>query len=243
MESYGAFAAVYDRLMLESFDYEAWCDGLIRFLPEGTRSILDVGAGTGLLTAEFLKRGYQVTALDPSAEMLALLEDRTRSFGNQITILQGAFPKLSFLPSFDAVLMTCDVLNYVLKKQEVKKGFHQIYNLLKAGGVFLFDTVTEKKLKDMLGNRTLSYVGEEVTYLWENQYEKGYLDSFLTFFVKEGALYRRFEEIHSQRFYEKAFIKKALTEAGFQRIKHFCAFREERPVTKNTVRIQWVAAK
>ncbi|NUP58948.1 MAG: methyltransferase domain-containing protein [Pseudarthrobacter sp.] len=43
-------------------------------LPENARDVLDVGAGTGKFTALLLDMGLQVTALDPSADMLAQLE-------------------------------------------------------------------------------------------------------------------------------------------------------------------------
>lgn len=42
-------------------------------LPEGARSAADLGAGTGKFTALLLERGLEVTAVDPSADMLAQL--------------------------------------------------------------------------------------------------------------------------------------------------------------------------
>jgi SAM-dependent methyltransferase len=43
-------------------------------LPVGCAVAADLGAGTGILTGELLARGLQVTAVDPSADMLALLQ-------------------------------------------------------------------------------------------------------------------------------------------------------------------------
>jgi ubiquinone/menaquinone biosynthesis C-methylase UbiE len=42
-------------------------------LPVGARRVLDLGAGTGKLTRALLNRGLEVTAVDPSDEMLAEL--------------------------------------------------------------------------------------------------------------------------------------------------------------------------
>lgn len=42
-------------------------------LPAGARRVLDLGAGTGKLTRALLNRGVEVTAVDPSADMLAEL--------------------------------------------------------------------------------------------------------------------------------------------------------------------------
>ncbi len=45
-------------------------------LPVGARRVLDLGAGTGKLTASLVERGLDVIAMDPSPNMLALLRDR-----------------------------------------------------------------------------------------------------------------------------------------------------------------------
>jgi SAM-dependent methyltransferase len=42
-------------------------------LPASAKSVADVGAGTGKLTADLVARGLEVTAVDPSADMLAQL--------------------------------------------------------------------------------------------------------------------------------------------------------------------------
>lgn len=50
-------------------------DWLTAGLPAGT-AVADVGAGTGKLTAALAERGLQVTAVDPSEDMLAQLRQR-----------------------------------------------------------------------------------------------------------------------------------------------------------------------
>jgi SAM-dependent methyltransferase len=42
-------------------------------VPEGALRAIDVGAGTGLFTRELVARGLEVTAVDPSEDMLAVL--------------------------------------------------------------------------------------------------------------------------------------------------------------------------
>ncbi len=44
--------------------------------PFEVRRVLDLGAGTGKLTAAAVDRGYDVVAVDPSPEMLGVLRDR-----------------------------------------------------------------------------------------------------------------------------------------------------------------------
>ncbi|WP_197382309.1 class I SAM-dependent methyltransferase [Mycolicibacterium mengxianglii] len=66
--SFGAAAAAYERGR-PSYPPEA-IDWL---LPDGARTVLDLGAGTGKLTTRLVERGLDVIAVDPLAEMLELL--------------------------------------------------------------------------------------------------------------------------------------------------------------------------
>ena len=66
--SFGSQAAAYERGR-PSYPPEAidWV------LPAGARDVLDLGAGTGKLTARLVERGLNVTAVDPLPEMLEVL--------------------------------------------------------------------------------------------------------------------------------------------------------------------------
>ena len=69
--SFGAGAAAYDAVR------PPWPEATVAWLlgePAGLARVLDLGAGTGLGTRTVAALGHQVTAVDPSAEMLAALE-------------------------------------------------------------------------------------------------------------------------------------------------------------------------
>ncbi|HET9877307.1 MAG TPA: class I SAM-dependent methyltransferase [Mycobacterium sp.] len=66
--SFGSQAAAYERGR-PSYPPEA-IDWL---LPSGAGDVLDLGAGTGKLTARLVERGLDVVAVDPIAEMLEVL--------------------------------------------------------------------------------------------------------------------------------------------------------------------------
>jgi SAM-dependent methyltransferase len=67
--SFGTAAAIYERARPS---YPA--DALDWLLPAGSPRVLDLGAGTGKLTRLIAERGINVEAVDPSAQMLAELE-------------------------------------------------------------------------------------------------------------------------------------------------------------------------
>lgn len=51
-------------------------DAVDWMLPDGARTVLDLGAGSGRLTDALVARGLDVVAVDPSASMLAVLAER-----------------------------------------------------------------------------------------------------------------------------------------------------------------------
>jgi len=69
--SFGSVAAQYAALR------PSYPDEAVRFLlGDAPRRVLDLGAGTGLLTERLVAAGHEVVAVDPSAEMLAELSAR-----------------------------------------------------------------------------------------------------------------------------------------------------------------------
>jgi demethylmenaquinone methyltransferase / 2-methoxy-6-polyprenyl-1,4-benzoquinol methylase len=79
-----------------------------RLPPHG--QVLDVATGTGLVAAELLERGYQVTGLDQSPEML---EVARRRFGGRVQLVEASATALPFTDaSFDHLTFTY-LLRYV----------------------------------------------------------------------------------------------------------------------------------
>ena len=78
-------------------------------LPHGGH-VLDVATGTGLVAAELLRRGFEVTGLDLSPEMLAVAH---RRFGDEVALINGSAEALPLASeSFDHLTVT-HVLRYV----------------------------------------------------------------------------------------------------------------------------------
>ena len=84
--------------------------------------------------------------------------------------------------------------------------------------------------------------GEELSCFWQNALEGDRLRMELTFFVREGERYRRFDEEHLQYLYENERLERALEEAGFVRISSWGAFTREPPAA-GCDRVQFCAVK
>jgi ubiquinone/menaquinone biosynthesis C-methylase UbiE len=94
--SFGSVAATYDR------GRPGWpAEAIGWLLGPAPRDVLDLGAGTGKLTAALLAAGHRVTALEPSAGMREVLAARVAA----AAIVDGRAEDLPFADSsFDAVL-------------------------------------------------------------------------------------------------------------------------------------------
>lgn len=115
-----------------------------------------------------------------------------------------------------AVVSICDSLNYLLEREELVQTFRLVNNYLDPEGIFVFDFNTVYKYKEVIGDSVIAENREECSFIWENYYddETSINEYDLTVFIKEGELYRKFEETHYQRGYTLQEVKKALNQAG-----------------------------
>jgi hypothetical protein len=65
---------------------------------------------------------------------------------------------------------------------------------------------------------------------------------YITFFVKEGNLYRRFDEKHIQKSHETGFIKEKLEKAGFKNINIYNDYSSEK-LNDNSLRATFTAQR
>ena len=86
-----------------------WRRYLVSRLPRGGR-VLDVATGTGLVAAELIRRGFEVTGVDQSAEMLDVAR---RRFGGKVELVEASADSLPFASdTFDHLTFTY-LLRYV----------------------------------------------------------------------------------------------------------------------------------
>jgi demethylmenaquinone methyltransferase/2-methoxy-6-polyprenyl-1,4-benzoquinol methylase len=87
-----------------------WRRFLVSRLPTDGGDVLDVATGTGLVAAELLRRGFRVTGLDQSPEMLSVAQ---RRFGESVELVEASAEALPFSDgSFDHLTFTY-LLRYV----------------------------------------------------------------------------------------------------------------------------------
>jgi ubiquinone/menaquinone biosynthesis C-methylase UbiE len=71
-------------------------------------SILDVGCGTGRHSIELAKRGYTVTGLDLSSEMLTRAADAAKSAGVNVNWIRSDATQFSLHENYDGAICLCE---------------------------------------------------------------------------------------------------------------------------------------
>ena len=218
MEAYTDFALVYDTLM-DNTPYEVWCERVVSILKESRIKndiVLDLGCGTGTLTELLAKKGYDMIGVDLSYEMLARAMEKREQSGLPILYLQQDMREFELYGTVKAVVSVCDSLNYLLEDEDVIETFKLVNNYLDPEGLFIFDFNTVHKYRDVIGDTTIAENREDCSFIWENYYhEEECINEYeVTFFIKEGEYFRRFEETHYQRGYTVEEMKTFLIQAG-----------------------------
>ncbi|NLC31798.1 MAG: class I SAM-dependent methyltransferase [Clostridiales bacterium] len=223
---YVDFAQVYDRLM-QDVDYTAWADYYVSLLSMAGISpgatVTECACGTGSLSLPFSER-YTLTGLDISQEMLSIAADKLRRHGKNVPLIRQDMQKLSLIKKQDAILATCDGVNYLRDKRSLQKFFTSTLMHLKPGGVLCFDISSVHKLRHTLGNNTLSHTQGDVHYIWYNDWHeaKHLLQMELHLYVKESQGHWRYLVEHQvQRAWSADELRAELELAGFDAITIF----------------------
>ena len=118
------------------------------------KTILDVGAATGNLTAYLSSQGYEVTAIDLSERLIAKAAEKG------VTVQQLNMLAIDELPTFDNIVCIGNTLPHLDSKTSVQLFLQKAYRKLTQGGKLVLQLVNFQKYfaqqqGDYLGNLPL----------------------------------------------------------------------------------------
>ncbi len=215
--AYTVLAEHYDRLTGD-VDYKKWADYIqrhFRRLKRPVRSVAELACGTGTLAALLAKRGYQVTAMDLSPDMLSMAAEKCE--GLDVALVCQDMSRLRLPEPVDAVVCCLDSVNYVTKPAALRRAFRRVYDALSPGGLFLFDAKTPLALESA-GGQTYVDEREDLLCLWRGEWSPrrricGYgVDLFA---LRPDGAWERAGEYHEEYAYTPAELEGYLREAGF----------------------------
>jgi SAM-dependent methyltransferase len=182
--------------------------------------LLELGSGTGKHGRLLAERGYQVTGVERSADMVA----RAIQTGG-FSCRQGDICSVKLGCTFDAVLSLFHVMSYQVSNSSINAVLARSAEHLKSGGLFVFDVwyspavceqrpeIRVKRMTD--GVVEITRIAEPVIYPNENRVDVNY-----TIFVREIATgaFETFGEIHPMRHFSLPELDFLADAHGFERL-------------------------
>ena len=224
--AYEFLAGCYDRFTAD-VDYPRWADYIEKHFARSAlpiRTVLDLACGTGSLTAELARRGYEMIGADRSEEMLAVAAEKCRGAGETEPIfLHQAMEELDLYGTIDACVCCLDSVNYVTRPRTLARAFRRVHTFLMPGGLFLFDVNTPDKLRGLDGQVFLDEDADAYC-VWRADYSprrRICTYGMDLFFRETDRLWRREEEVHEEYAYEPAELEDMLRGAGFRHIRQY----------------------
>ena len=236
-DNYGAISTIYDNINAH-IDYSAWADFFEecfdKYLNDRPELVLDLACGTGSMTFELAKRGYDMIGVDGSEDMLNVAFDRKYDLDlpHSVLFLLQDMREFELYGTVGAITCCLDSVNYLVGEGELDKCFSLVHNYLDPDGLFLFDINTPHKFKNVYGSNTYVYeeedCGNNAFCVWQNYYdeESRLCDFSLTVFEREEGSkgYSRRDEIQVERCYSREEIENALKSNGFELIGMYSDF-------------------
>lgn len=247
MSGYGNFAHYYDILTgnISYKDRAAYFDMLIKKHGGKKDLLLDLACGTGSLSEEMCRLGYDVIAVDGSEEMLNETLDKKFDSGLNIQYLCQDMTKLDMFGTIDVTICALDSLNHLPDLDAIKQTINRVSLFCEPGGLFIFDVNTPYKHKNVLGNNTFIYDMEDVYCVWQNTYteEDNRVEMWLDFFEKqENGSYERYDESFSEIAFDDAVIEKIVADSGMEIVGKY-DYDTTEPTKADSEKIVYVAHK
>jgi SAM-dependent methyltransferase len=216
---YDAFADLYDH------QYDLYRDDLHFYGGLAERAggqILEIGSGTGRVTAHLARRGVQVTGLEPSGGMIAYAQARAEREKTQLDIVQGDMKTFSLGRTFALCIAPFNALMHLYTPNEQLQAMLNIRAHLQPGGQFVFDlsvprygatnTVRHEGETYHTGsNRTDLFLVQRHDEVKQGIVTEYYADTT----APDGALTRRHYTL-TQRYYHRYEVEWLLRHGGFE---------------------------
>jgi len=231
---FNKYAKYYDIIYLNK-DYRAECDFIEKIFSDYANfsicKILDVGCGTCGHLIELTQRGYAVTGIDASEQMINIAKNKIEKLHLNARVHVMDVRELSINQKFDAAICMFAVMNYLTKNEDLIKAFNNLRKYLKPKALLIFDFwygPAVLTIKPSVRVKTMEKDGLKIlrTVVPELDLLKHLLTSNYHLIVyKENKMIDEIKEKHILRYIFPQELKHYLEESKFRLLK-ICEFPE-----------------
>lgn len=246
MSGYSVFARYYDQLTA-NIDYKGRAEyfGRIirRFNQTDNNILLDLACGTGSISQEMARQGFDVIGVDLSDEMLGIAIEKKFDSGLNIQYLCQDMRNIDMFGTIGITICALDSINHLSSAGDVRQVFEKVALFAEPKGLFIFDVNTLYKHRNILANNTFTYETDSVYCVWENSLDPktDEVKMELVFFEKEeNGLWSRSSDSFSEKAYSEELIEQLLDECGLELVAKYGDDSFE-PPKEDSQRIVYVA--
>lgn len=221
---YDLLAPIYDKVNSD-IDYCEWADFLERIINRHYNNapelILDLGCGTGRMTIELARRGYDMIGVDIAPEMLDIARENAsaRGVGERTLWLCQDMRSFELYGTVDIVISCLDSINHLTSPKDLLTCLRLVHNYLVPDGLFIFDINGKAKFEAVYADNSYVMETDDAMCVWQNYYNQRtrLCDFYITLFKEqEGGRYERYDDFQRERMYTLRSVKGHLQCAGFE---------------------------
>jgi len=249
MSQFGSLYSQYYDLLYSDKDYSnevEYIDKLINENSINTKTILDMGCGTGKHDELLCKKGYIVHGIDLSQDMLKIAETRREGKEEKLSFSLSNIQDLNLDKKFDAVVSLFHVMSYQNSNDELIKAFEVAKNHLKGGGLFIFDfwygpaVLTDlpvTRVKRLVNEKIkVTRLAESVMHSEENIVDVNF-DTFIEDLDSKEIIEK--EELHKMRYFFDTELDLICKQVGFE-IKQKYEWMSDKNPDFNSWNVVWI---
>lgn len=217
--AYNEFAYFYDEFN-GAADYDAlfaYVQGELKAHGVTDGIVADLGCGTGDLTLMLCQAGYDMIAIDRSAEMLSVLREKAEALEitGKVLLLRQDLLALDLYGTIRAAVSTFDTFNHIGPVQNFERALQNAALFMEKGGVFVFDLNTPYKHRQVLAGQTFTFAEEDAACRWTNCYDDAAARVDIEIDIDYNETGEHFHEEFSEYSYEWSLVEQLLQRYGF----------------------------
>lgn len=220
------YSKYYD-LFNHGKDYNNECDFLEELFKKYSKipikKILDLGCGTGLHDIELSKRGYAVTGIDLSKEMIEIAKEKNQ----EINFIVGDMSNFNINEKFDCIICMFSSLGYLTNNEQIETFFKSTKKYLNEDGLLIIDCWNGLGVMyepPTSREKSVEIEGLKITRKsFPNLDAKNHVVNvkFDIKVSKKDILVDNYQEEHNVRFFFPRELERYMNDGGFELI-HLC---------------------